>query len=246
ISATDPICSAIGNDVLKEGGGAVDAVIATALCTGAINSYASGIGGGAFLIVRPKTGAQDSVFFDCRETAPAAASPEMFLRKGANSEIGGLSVAIPGELWCFKEAHERFGRLPWARLFEGAIRITRQGFAMPKGMSNRLRQNTDAILRDANFSEVYAPNGAVLKEGETCHRTALAQTLEAIAKNGIEAFYKGPIAESHIRTIRDSGGIMTMEDLANFRPTVTKPLIGTYRGRKVIVADAPSAGPIML
>ncbi|KAJ3052059.1 hypothetical protein HK097_006945 [Rhizophlyctis rosea] len=244
VSSPEALCSAIGEELIKEGGGAVDAVIGTALCTGVINSYASGIGGGAFLLVRPRGGVEASVMYDCRETAPAAARPHIFDKH--DSVFGGLAVGIPGELTCFAHAHKRFGRLPWARLFKGAITLARDGFPMPKGMANRLHQNAAQILSNPEFKKIYAPSGSVLTEGEICNRRNLAETLDKISDGGVDVFYKGEIADQLVATIRKEGGIVTKEDFSNYKAVQRSPIFGTYKGNQIVVPPAPSAGPIML
>ncbi|KAJ3041251.1 hypothetical protein HDV00_009644 [Rhizophlyctis rosea] len=246
VASPEALCSAIGEELLSEGGGAVDAVIGTALCTGVINSYASGIGGGAFLLVRPRGGAEASVMFDCRETAPAAATPDMFNANHSASIYGGLSVGVPGELQCFAAAHKRYGRLAWSRLFKGAITLARDGFPMPKGMANRLHQNRDTILSNPEFKAIYAPSGEVLKEGEICNRRNLAETLDAIAEGGIGVFYNGTVGEKIVDVVRKQGGVMSMDDLRGYKVVTRTPLHGEFFGRRVIVPPAPSAGPIML
>ena len=128
VAADDDRCSIIGADMMRKGGSAVDALIATLACDGVVNPYHSGIGGATFVMVYDPSKNNEPVYIDCRETAPAAATEDMFGDDPLNSQDGPLSIAIPGEVKCFKEAHDLFGTLPWKDVFQPAIKLAREGW----------------------------------------------------------------------------------------------------------------------
>ncbi|KAJ3208940.1 hypothetical protein HK099_008612 [Clydaea vesicula] len=265
IAVQSNICHKIAKNILEIGGNAVDAAISAGLCSGVINAYASGIGGGAFMLIQPsKLGnvnknytllydefgvlfeKDDPVMIDCREKAPEKSTFDMFLSE--TEAIGGLAVGVPGELHCFEVAHKKWGVLSWYRLFEDSIKLAKDGFVVPLNLANRIEVFRSTIFKDELLKEVYAPDGKnLLKVGEICKRTRLALTLEKIAKEGISALYSGDIAESVLRTINNNGGIMKIKDIRDYRPTLRRPLIQNFRNKfKVITTQAPSSGPLIL
>ncbi|KAJ3065598.1 hypothetical protein HK102_007854 [Quaeritorhiza haematococci] len=245
VAAPDPLCQAMGNDILQEGGSAVDAAITTSLCSGVINSYASGIGGGAFMMIRPIDG--EPIMIDCRETAPEGSTPDMFTKEGTDPLLGGLSVGVPGELKCFEIAHKRFGRLPWARLFEGPSNIARYGFKLPEGMAGRIKSHENDVLSNPSFKEIYAPTGKLAVAGDIIYRQNLADTFDTIAKFGVDYFYTGPMAKQHVDFVQKHGGILTLKDMQQYEPVLRKPITATYRDRlKLFVPTAESGGPAWL
>ncbi|CAG8534050.1 15503_t:CDS:10 [Acaulospora morrowiae] len=237
------ICSQFGVDVLKEGGNAVDAAIASMLCVGTINAFSAGIGGGGFMLVRLPNGTSEVI--DFRETAPGAATEDMFVRDSKLARIGGLSIGIPGEVAGMKLAHEKYGKLSWKRLFEPSINISRDGFPVPPELGIRLEMFRHVIISNPQLAAIYAPNGDVLKQGEILYRTNYSITLEKIADDYTD-FYNGSIARSLVKTIKASGGLMTLEDLADYRPVLREPVVGYYHGRKVITTPEPASGAILI
>ncbi|RKP06426.1 nucleophile aminohydrolase [Thamnocephalis sphaerospora] len=242
VAAENPLCSQIGVDVLVDGGSAVDAAIASVLCIGTINSFSSGIGGGGFMLVRDTNGT--GLVIDFRETAPAAATHDMFVSRPGASRVGGLAVAVPGELRGLEAAHRRFGKLSWKRLFEPSIRLNRYGFQITSLLADHLKKLEPVIMGVPGLREIFAPRGQLLQQGETCYRTALANTLELVADKGASAFYTGQIAREIAQAVRARGGIMTTADLAAYRPNVYPPLVGSYRGKRVLTPNAPTSGPV--
>ncbi|PKK70474.1 gamma-glutamyltranspeptidase [Rhizophagus irregularis] len=244
VSAEQEDCSKIGVQMLKEGGSAVDAAIAAEICVGTINAFSAGIGGGGFMIIRDSNGTAEVI--DFRETAPAAANKTMFKDKPILAKYGGLSVSIPGEVRGIEIAHQKYGKLPWKRLFEPSIKLSRDGFKVPAELAIKMKWYEKALLETPNLASIYAPNGKLLGEGDLLKRTNFSKTLELIAENGSEVFYRGSIAKSIIKTIQATGGIMTLEDLSNFEPVVSKPIYGYYHGRKIMTLNVPSGGPVLL
>ncbi|KAI8825657.1 gamma-glutamyltranspeptidase [Fimicolochytrium jonesii] len=243
VATESGICSNVGVEILKANGSAVDATIASALCTGVVNAFSSGIGGGGFMIVRTPKGHAEII--DFRETAPASANETLFVPNPKLSQIGGLGVGVPGEIRGFELAHKRYGTLPWARLFDPSIKLARDGFPVTTELAYRLSVSP-WILNNTNFAAIYAPKGALLKEGEEFKNPVLAKTLETIAKKGASAYYKGDIAKAIAKAVQQNGGIITTRDLANYSAKLRKPLKGWYQGLEIITPPPPSSGAILL
>ncbi|CAM0141350.1 hypothetical protein VKS41_003946 [Umbelopsis sp. WA50703] len=237
-------CSNVGIDVLKKGGNAVDSAIASALCIGVIDSFATGIGGGGFMLIRAPNGTYD--FIDFREAAPAAAHRDMYIKDPSKAQVGGLAVGVPGEIRGFQLAHEKYGKLSWAELFAPAIDISRNGFNTTRLLAQRLESAATWILQDPEFAKVFAPNGKLAIEGELIKRPNLADTLEIIANEGPDAFYEGVIAASIVNATVANGGILTLDDMKNYQ-AVSRPTISTYyHGRKVVTGGTPTSGHVLI
>ncbi|CAO3597298.1 unnamed protein product [Absidia cylindrospora] len=185
-------------------------------------------------------------FIDYREIAPKATNETMFVDDPLLAQRGGLSVGVPGEIRGFELAHKRHGLLPWDRLFGPAIKMAREGFKTNNYLHEKLQLAEAWLMESPEFRKVYAPTGSIAQPGDILKRPNLARTLEIIAKEGPDAFYTGKIAESLINTIQQAGGIMTLNDLHHYKPTI-RPTINTYyHGRKVTSCSAPTSGPILI
>ncbi|KAF9777737.1 gamma-glutamyltranspeptidase [Thelephora terrestris] len=244
-------CSEIGVELLTQGGSAVDAIIAGSLCVGVIAAYHSGIGGGGFGLVR-SVGGDGKVSYDMvdfRETAPGASNLWMYVNSTdpTASTIGGLAVGVPGELRGWELLHQKYGKLPWPKLFEGAIKLARCGFTVNQDLAAALNNDTYPFLTtDPLWAEVYAPNGILLQQGDTAYRKRYANTLEIIAQQGADAFYTGSIAENIVSTASSNGGIITLDDLENYSALTRTPVNITYRGNRIFSTVAPSSGAVVL
>ncbi|KAF8985330.1 hypothetical protein BGZ46_004895 [Entomortierella lignicola] len=245
VAAEEIHCSEIGVDVLKEGGNAVDAAIASCLCIGTVNSFSAGIGGGGFMTIRLPNGTVEII--DFRETAPAASSPTMFKQNPILAQRGGLSVAVPGEIRGLELAHKRYGKLPWKRLFAPSVKMAREGWAVGPELARRIQLVKEMMETEPDWSHVFASEkGVALREGQWIKREALADTLEAIGKDGADAFYTGEIAQMMVDHVQSHGGILTMEDMKGYRALVKQPMVGYYQGRKVYTSPAPTSGPALI
>ncbi|KAF9193210.1 hypothetical protein BGZ51_003959 [Haplosporangium sp. Z 767] len=244
VAAEEIHCSEIGVDVLKEGGNAVDAAIASCLCIGTINSFSAGIGGGGFMAIRLPNGTVEMI--DFRETAPAGAHSTMFKHDPILAQTGGLSVAIPGEVRGLELAHKRHGKLPWKRLFAPAVKLAREGWAVGPELARRIQLAKELMETQPDWSHVFASNGVALKEGQWIKRKALADTLEIVGKEGADAFYTGEIAQMIVDHVQKHGGILTMADMKAYKPLVKKPMVGYYQGLKVYTTPAPTSGPALI
>lgn len=247
VASESSICSNIGIDVLKAGGNAADSLVATTFCVGVIGMYHSGIGGGGFMLVRDKTGCYE--FIDFRETAPAAATQDMYKNNINASIYTGLASGVPGEIRGLAHLHSKYGHLPWEQLVMPAVKVARDGFPVTKDlvryMASAISGINNFLVEDPTWAIDFAPNGTLLGLGDTITRQRYASTLESIAKRGPDAFYTGPIAETTISTIKRTGGIMTMEDLKNYTVAIREPSTINYRGFKLTSGSAPSSGTVL-
>ncbi|RGP75887.1 gamma-glutamyltransferase [Fusarium sporotrichioides] len=241
-------CSYIGRDLLARGGNAVDAMIGTTFCVGVIGMYHSGIGGGGFMLVRDKDGQYEAI--DFRESAPAAAYEDMYQGNVNGSIYGGLSVGVPGEVRGFEYAHKKYGSLPWKTILQGAIKVARDGFIvnadMAKFIERTAKGHRNFFIEDPSWAEDFAPNGRLIAEGETMTRKRYASTLQAIADHGADVFYTGPFAESMIKTIQDSNGTMTLDDLKDYEVISREVLHTDYKGYDVYGMSSPAGGAVSL
>ncbi|CAJ1857163.1 unnamed protein product [Sphenostylis stenocarpa] len=244
VATDDRRCSRIGKDVLREGGHAVDAAVAAALCLGVVSPASSGLGGGAFMLLRQANGVAKA--FDMRETAPALASKDMY---GGNTTLkakGGLSVAVPGELAGLHEAWKQYGKLPWKRLVNPAENLARSGFKISAYLHMQMESTESDILQDKGLRSIFAPQGKLLNIGDTCYNTKLADTLRAISESGPKVFYDGLIGQNLVKDVQNAGGILSTEDLKNYTIKQKKPLSTDVLGLNLLAMPPPSGGPPMI
>lgn len=202
VASENENCSIIGVEMLRRGGSAVDAAIAATLCIGVVNMFSSGIGGGGFMVIKPP---DDTAYtIDFRETAPSAANETMFLRDPLSSIWGGLAVGVPGEIRGLAEAHRRWGKLPWRTVFEPSVKLSTR-FRVTKALAERLQVSIAPkhsilyltalqiagmfMVGNPDWAPIFAPNGVLVREGDYISREVYSKTLEAIARDGPDAFY---------------------------------------------------------
>ena len=254
VAAANPLAAAAGLEMLRAHGSSVDAAIATQLVLNLVEPESSGLGGGAFMLVYdPKT--KKTTSFDGRELAPASATPGMFLdatgkpRAHQSPIPGGLSVGVPGVVAMLEMAHKKYGKLPWAKLFEPAIRIADEGFPVgPKLARTILNFQPRANMPDIKRT-FYHPDGSPLKEGEILKSPEFAGALRAIAKGGSQAFYSGDIAQAIVDAVQhapNQQGGMTLADLAGYKAVERPPVCGDYRAWQVCSMGPPSSGGIAI
>ncbi|KAI8514233.1 Gamma-glutamyltranspeptidase 1 [Branchiostoma belcheri] len=245
--ATDALeCSAIGSDILEKGGSAVDAAIASLLCIGLTNADSSGIGGGLFMTIYNKE-TRSAEIINARALAPAAATENMYQKNHKLSRLGGLSVAVPGEIRAFWTAHQRHGKLPWRDLFQPAIQLAEEGVCVGKYLAKIMKKKTVDIKRGSGLCDVFCDgNNNVLGENQIMKRAKLAETLRAVADGGADVFYQGEIARNLTKNIRDAGGIITEQDFRDYQVQVTPPLnISLAGGLTVLSPPPPASGAVL-
>jgi gamma-glutamyltranspeptidase/glutathione hydrolase len=252
VAAANPLAVDAGYAVLARGGTAIDAAIAVQMVLNVVEPEASGIGGGAFIM---HWSARDRRLraYDGRETAPAAATPDLFL--GADGKpmafydgvVGGRSVGVPGLLAVLELAHRRHGRFAWRTLFDAAIALAEQGFPISPRLAVLLERER-FLSNDPNARRAfYRDDGTPRRAGETLRNRELAATLRAIAAGGARAFYTGEIARDVVAAVRShptNPGRLAPEDLARYRAVERAPVCGSYRGHRVCGMPPPSSGGI--
>ncbi|KAL7424566.1 hypothetical protein Q5752_000250 [Cryptotrichosporon argae] len=246
VATEDITCSTLGLAILRDHNGtAADAAITSALCIGLLNAFSSGIGGGGFAIVRAPD-ADGVSAIDFRETAPNAARSDMFKTAGrAAAQVGGLSVGVPGELRGLEQVHRLYGTLPLRTLVQPLVDLS-AGWRVSRELARRIRIFGGFMRADPVWAAVYAPRGELLVEGDWVARPTYGRTLARIADEGWGALYEGDMARDLVQTIKEQGGIMTEDDLRNYRARVYPAIEGTWRNQTVYTTDAPSSGPILL
>ncbi|KAI1642036.1 gamma-glutamyltranspeptidase [Daldinia loculata] len=249
VASESKICSQLGIDLLDQGGNAIDAFVGTQLCVGVIGMYHSGIGGGGFGLVRDSNG--NYTVIDYRESAPSAAFEDMYQGNVMGSVHGGLSVGVPGELRGLEYAHKKFGLLPWKSVVQPAASVARRGFPVSEDLVRYMEFGLEMsgwnfLVEDPSWAQDFAPNGALVKLGDTMTRKRYAKTLEQIADYGADAFYTGPMAEATIKHIQKYNGTMTLEDMSNYEAIIREPVNISYRGFKLFSSGVPSSGAVCL
>jgi len=249
VSSPDALASHVGVDILESGGNAVDAAVAVALALAVTFPEAGNLGGGGFLLLRDSKGAYFAL--DFRETAPRVLKGELFLDEDGRpvpgrSLDGGLAVGVPGTVAGLAEAHERWGSKPWAELVRPAIDLARYGFEVSAWLADSLSRKESLLLAHAETKKIFAPGGKLPVEGATLIQRDLATSLERIAEEGSPGFYTGQVASSIARTVREQGGVLNQVDLSLYSPVLREPIVGRYRGHRVVVFPPPSSGGIAL
>ena len=243
----------IGIEILDRGGNAVDAAVAVGFALAVTYPRAGNIGGGGFMVIHlGKTGEDAAI--DYRETAPAAATETMFLDANGEpdpkkSRDSGLSVGVPGTVAGLALAHAKYGsgKLSLAELIEPAIELARNGVEIVDDIADTLPLAQPRIARWHSSAPVFLnSDGTVLMPGQDLLQPDLAITLRAIASDGPKGFYEGPVAEKIVAAVRKAGGVMTTEDMKNYRAILREPVRGTYRGYDIVSMPPPSSGGVHL
>lgn len=246
VSSAKPEASQVGIEIMKKGGNAIDAAVATAFALGVVEPNASGIGGGGFLLIRfAETG--EEVFLDFRDIAPLAATPDMYELDedgkpvGDAATLGGKAVAVPGEVAGLLMALEKYGTLSREEVMQPAIDLAENGFEVTENFADMIVDNYEKLMSNDATAEIYLKDGLPYEEGDIFVNKDLAKTLKKIAKEGKDGFYKGEIAQAVVDEVQRTGGIITLEDLEQYEVKVRKPVKGTYRDEYEIISAPPSS-----
>lgn len=248
VVSASPLASKVGLDILKKGGNAVDAAVAVQFALAVVYPNAGNIGGGGFMVYRSASGEANTL--DFREKAAALSSRDMYLDSAGNaitdkSLYGQLASGVPGSVAGMVEAHQKYGKLKWADLIEPAITLARNGFKVSARQARELNGLKETFVK-------FNPDGTdLLKttdwvEGDVLQQEELAGTLEQIRDKGRSGFYEGTVADNLVAEMQRGGGIITKEDLVNYRAVWRKPITGNYKEYKIITMPPPSSGGIAL
>jgi gamma-glutamyltranspeptidase/glutathione hydrolase len=253
VAAANPYASRAGQQILAQGGSAVDAAIATQLVLTLVEPQSSGIGGGTFMMYYNKAN-NKLTSFDGRETAPTNADETLFLDKHGKAVkwieavVGGRSVGVPGILHAFASAHKQYGTLPWEALFKPAIELAEQGFVISPRLHGLLaRQLNPGVLSMPIINEYFYPNGKLIEAGSVKKNQPLADLYKDIAKQGIDAFYKGENAKQMVNAVQHSKiapGKLSVQDLADYKSKERDAVCIQYRAYNVCSMAPPSSGGV--
>jgi gamma-glutamyltranspeptidase/glutathione hydrolase len=250
IATANPLATEAGYDILQQGGSAIDAAIAAQMVLGLTEPQSSGIGGGALLLLYD---GMQVVAFDGRETAPAAATPDRFLNTQGkplalrDAVVGGRSVGVPGVLKMLDMAHKQYGKLPWATLFQPAMRLAEEGFPISRRLHLLLASDQHLRHIEPTRSYFYQANGTPKAIGTRLRNPDYAHVLKLIGTQGAGAFYRGQLVADMVQTVRQHPtrpGDLTAADFAAYEAKQRQPLQSIYRGHTVYGMPPPSAGGI--
>ena len=253
VVAQEKLAAQVGADILRQGGNAVDAAVATGFAMAVTYPRAGNIGGGGFMVIHSAERHED-IAIDYRETAPAATTRDIYLGpdgkpdtdKSRNSALG---IGVPGTVAGLTLALEKYGsgRFTLAQILKPAIELARDGFVVTDDMADTLLDMYRRMSRWPNSAKIFSHvDGTPLHDGDRLIQADLAATLSAIAENGSRAFYEGPIAEKLAKAVSNAGGIMTPEDLKSYQAVIRSPVRGNYRGYDIVSMPLPSSGGTVL
>jgi len=253
VAAANPYASEVGFNILEQGGSAVDAAIAVQLMLTLVEPQSSGIGGGTFMLHWDNQ-KKSMTTFDGRETAPSAATSELFLDKHGqplrwiDAVVGGRSVGVPGLMATFKKAHDKYGKLPWPVLFEQAIALAEKGFVVSSRLEKLLSMNFNPGIHTLpEINQYFFPNGKSVKAGDILVNKKLANVYKSIANDGIAVFYQGWLAKKIIKKVQNSSiapGLLTLKDMVAYKVKERQPVCGDYREYRICGMGPPSSGGV--
>ena len=251
VVTVDDIAASVGLGILKGGGNAVDAAVATAFALAVTHPAAGNLGGGGFMLIH-LAGQGREVALDFREVAPGGSSPRMYLDAGGKLQEGRanrgfLSVGVPGTVAGMALAWEKFGTMDWRDLMEPAISLAREGFWVDANLASDLKAAAKELRKNPSAARIFMNSrGAPLTVGERLIQKDLGWSLEQLAKEGSKAFYEGSIGERIVADMKRRGGIITLEDMKNYQAKIRQPSSTVYRGFRVVTIPLPSSGGVTL
>lgn len=250
VASAHPLATQAGMEIIQQGGNAFDAAVAMTATLAVVEPYASGLGGGGFwLLHRASDGKQ--VMLDGRETAPALAHPRMYQDKDGNvikglSLNGPLSAGIPGIPAGMVHLAEKYGRLPLKQTLKAAIRHARKGFKVTRRYQDLASFRLDRLRQYPSAADIFLDNNNIPQIGHRIVQKDLARTLQLLASKGADGFYRGELAEKMVQSVRQHGGIWSLQDLRDYKVIERQPVIAHYKGIKLISAPPPSSGGIVM
>jgi gamma-glutamyltranspeptidase/glutathione hydrolase len=253
VVAQEKLAAQIGADILRQGGNAVDAAVATGFAMAVTYPRAGNIGGGGFMIIHSADRKED-VAIDYRETAPAATTRDIFLGADGKPDIAksrdsALGIGIPGTVAGLTLALEKYGsgKVTLRAILQPAIELAAKGVRITDDSADTLPDWHKRLTKWPSSANIFSrADGSSLREGDTLVQGDLAATLTAILEQGPRGFYEGPVAEKLVKSIGDAGGIMTLDDLKSYQPVIRTPVRGSYRGYDIVSMPQPSSGGVVL
>jgi gamma-glutamyltranspeptidase/glutathione hydrolase len=250
IASAHPLATEAGCEILKAGGNAFDAAVAVASTLAVVEPFASGIGGGGFLLLHRASDNRD-VFLDARETAPGKASPAFFLDESGKpkerlSLDGAAAAGIPGTPAALDWVASNYGRRPLMQSLQPAIRLAEEGFAADARYSGATSGRVAVLKADANAARIFLDNGQPVTPGYVVRQPELAATLRRLGKEGRKAFYEGEVAQALVKSVQAGGGLWDLADLKAYKVIEREPLRFTYRDARITAAPLPSSGGLVL
>jgi gamma-glutamyltranspeptidase/glutathione hydrolase len=240
-----PIASQVGRDILERGGNAVDAAVAVGFALAVVHPEAGNIGGGGFMIIRPKDGRVQAL--DYRETAPELATRDMYRAAAEDASVTGpLSAGVPGAVAGLTEAHRRYGRLPFSAVIEPSIRLANQGFVIDEYRSRSIADDSARLSLFPASQATFLPADRPPTPGSTFRQPELGATLEAIRDSGPAGFYRGWVAELLVAEMKRGGGLISREDLARYQAIWREPIEISYRGYTIYSMPPASSGGVTM
>ncbi|MER0236680.1 gamma-glutamyltransferase [Fulvimarina sp. MAC8] len=253
VAAAHPLAAEAGLAMLRGGGNAIDAMVAAQFVLGLVEPQSSGVGGGALLVYFDGE-AGELTTFDGRETAPALATPKLFLDEAGDpleffdAVVGGRSVGTPGTVMLMASTHERYGQLPWRTVLRPAINLALEGFEVSPRLANAIAEDADRLSRYSGTRDYFFhDDGTAVEAGERLTNVPYAATLQLIADQGPNAFYRGPLADKIVETVQEAEGnpgVLSRSDLETYRIVERAPVCVTYREHEVCGMGPPSSGAL--
>ncbi|THA01813.1 gamma-glutamyltransferase [Rodentibacter pneumotropicus] len=250
VASEQAIATQVGVEILKQGGNAVDAAVAVGFALAVVLPNAGNIGGGGFMVLHnEKTG--EDLALDFRETAPLKASRDMYLDANGQVEDGKslfthFAVGVPGTVAGMEMALKKWGTMPLHKVLEPAIKLAEEGFPISQTLANLLDTEKEVLGKWQSSRKIFFKNDRTLAAGEQLIQKDLANSLKLIAKEGAKAFYEGEIAEKIVQEMKQHNGLISLEDMRNYKAIERRPIVGNYRGYKVVTMPPPSSGGIHL
>ncbi|AOF53121.1 gamma-glutamyltransferase [Rodentibacter caecimuris] len=250
VASEQAIATQVGVEILKQGGNAVDAAVAVGFTLAVVLPNAGNIGGGGFMVLHNEKTGEDFAL-DFRETAPLKASRDMYLDANGQVEDGKslfthFAVGVPGTVAGMELALQKWGTMPLHKVLEPAIKLAEEGFPISQTLANLLDTEKEVLGKWQSSRKIFFKNDRTLAAGEPLIQKDLANSLKLIAKEGAKAFYEGEIAEKIVQEMKQHNGLISLEDMRNYQAIERRPIVGNYRGYKIVTMPPPSSGGIHL